>query len=262
MRLELQKIRVEGDNNQDRGAEGSEMSTDLTHAKMLAPNASIMKPPISKVYPKVNLDLPERWPLCNSVPPCAHYHAQANNQILQSSENPILLYDEEVKSLNNGRVLKEKSKFNSSNRLASKEEINQILTPNKKIYSSIPREFEQDFQDQQKDSGFKSYAEGGFVSPKLSNLVARGKIIYHNLGNVATESVSVPFNFTSEDANGRSSIYSNSAQDMQNSRSRRLWKAGASIISGGLNSPVEKTTTVRIRGKQTGIISVKMTLIP
>ena len=64
----------------------------------------------------------------------------------------------------------------------------------------------------------------------------------------------MPFNFTSEDANGRSSIYSNSAQqEMQNSRSRRLWKAGASIISGGMNTPAEKKTTVRIRGKQTGI---------
>ena len=172
MRLELQKIRIDGD-NQDRG-EGSEMSTDLTHGKIIAQSSTIMKPSIQKVLPKVNMDLPERWPLCNSIPPCAHYQEHSVD-LVKSVENPIIHYDEEVKRFNYNK-LNEKSKFNSSNKLASRDDINQILTPNKRLINSIPREFEQEFQDQQKDSALKSYAEIGFVSPKLGSIVTRGKI--------------------------------------------------------------------------------------
>lgn len=166
MRLELQKIRIDGD-NQDR-AEGSELSTELTNGKIVAQPSSITKPQIKKVYPKVNMELPERCPLCNSIPPCAHYQEHSAD-LIKSADNPITQYDEEVKRYNHN-----KSKFGSSNMLASRDDVNQIMTPNKRLYNSIPREFEQEFQDQHTNSALKSYAEIGFVSPKLGNIAVRG----------------------------------------------------------------------------------------
>ena len=66
--------------------------------------------------------------------------------------------------------------------------------------------------------------------------------------------MSIPFNFSSENANGVSSMYGSSSNEIANPRSKRLWKAGFSIIGGGVNISADKITTVRIRGKQTGII--------
>ena len=73
---------------------------------------------------------------------------------------------------------------------------------------------------------YRSYAENGYMSP-----------------NSNTGSLSIPFNFTSDqDAYERSSMYNRSSQ---------LRKAAASILSSSENAPFEKKTTVRIRGKQT-----------
>lgn len=132
----------------------------------------------------------------------------------------------------------EKSKFGSSSKVTPRynqnDENYQQYTPH--VVQQRPADL--NGKNLRQSSLVKSYVDSEFISPKSGS-----------------ESVSVPLNFTSEnDVNGRSSMYSSSMQDMVNSRSKRLWKAGASIISGGLSTPMDKKTTVRIRGKQTGKI--------
>ena len=48
-------------------------------------------------------------------------------------------------------------------------------------------------------------------------------------------------------------MYWSSAQDMINPRSKMLKNAGASIISVDNNFPSDNITSIRIRGKHTGI---------
>jgi hypothetical protein len=68
MRLELQRMKMDSSASRERKA--VEMSTDTSNGKFRESNdRSIMKPPIQKVLPNMNVDPPERCPLCNSYPP-------------------------------------------------------------------------------------------------------------------------------------------------------------------------------------------------
>ena len=99
MRLELQKIRIDQTESGSNNNEESEISTDMTNGKMKATRDALKnKIPIQKVHPHINTELPERWPLCNSYPPCAHYQTQSN-VLAKSRENPLEYENEEIKKI-------------------------------------------------------------------------------------------------------------------------------------------------------------------
>ena len=135
MRLELQKLRVDGDNSRDRVVDNSELSTDLTNAKLQIQDNKTPNVQISKILPDNNIDLLERWPLWKSYPPCTHCCLEKED-LLKSRENPVL-YEEDKEALHKERY-QNKSNINPLRKFALRADMDEALTPNKKIYRNKP----------------------------------------------------------------------------------------------------------------------------
>jgi hypothetical protein len=143
-------------------------------------------------------------------------------------ENPINQTTEESKELyykqGNGH---NKSKFGSSKKMVRPFDSDLQIKSEEMLYEEELKKFQNAEIERKQDSLMKSIAEHDFVSPKSGS-----------------DSVSVPFNFTSDNEG-----YERSSG--VNFRPNRLRMAGASILSGSQSNGFDKKTTVRIRGKQT-----------